>query len=135
MLTVEVVVLTHTNLTTIGSNDLDLFPNVTDLTLSSNCLSRIAPYAFQNLGKLVRLDLSWNQIMHLSRERLVGLTVLKTLNLSHNLIGSLDAFPPDLQSLLVLDVSHNRLRSIARDSLTHLQNLVTSSFKNISSFP
>jgi hypothetical protein len=49
---------------------------------------------------------------------------LKTLNLSHNLVGSLDAFPPDLQSLLVLDVSHNRLRNIARDSLTHLQNLI-----------
>ena len=62
--------------------------------------------------------------MHLSRERLVGLTSLKTLNLSRNLIGSLDAFPPDLKSLLVLDVSHNRLRSVARDSLTHLPNLI-----------
>ena len=124
MLTVESVVLTFTNLTTIGSNDLDLFPNVTELTMSNNCLSRIAPYAFQSQSKLVKLDLSWNQIMHLSRERLVGLTGLKTLNLSHNLLGSLDAFPPDLQTLLVLDVSHNRLRSVARDSLSHLQNLV-----------
>jgi len=124
MLTVESVILTHTNLTTIGPNDLDLFPNITELTMSSNCLSRIAPYAFQSLNKLIRLDLSWNQIMHLSRERLIGLTSLKTLNLSHNLLGSLDAFPPDLQPLLVLDVSHNRLRSIARDSLTNLPNLV-----------
>jgi Leucine-rich repeat (LRR) protein len=62
MLTVELVVLTYTNLTTIGPNDLDLFPNVTDLIMSNNCLSRIAPYAFQSLNKLTSLDLSYNQV-------------------------------------------------------------------------
>ena len=124
MLTVENVILTYTNLSIIGHGDLDLFPNVTELVLSHNCLSRIAPYAFASLSKLLKLDLSHNEIMHLSRERLVGLTNLKMLNLSFNHIGSVDAFPTDLRNLFILDISNNRLRSIPRDSLNALENLV-----------
>ena len=37
---------------------------------------------------------------------------------------SLDVFPGDLKSLVVLDVSHNRIRHLVRDSMTHLTNLV-----------
>jgi len=124
MMTVERVIITYTNLSMIGPGDLDLFPNVTDLVLSHNCLSRIAPYGFSSLSKLNKLDLSHNEILHLSRERLIGLTNLKLLNLSYNQIGSLDAFPSDLQNLLIMDISNNLLRSIPRDSLNTLQNLV-----------
>ena len=54
--------------------------------------------------------MSRNDIIHLTRNRLFGLFSLKTLNLSRNHLGSLDAFPDDLFELAVLDVSHNRLR-------------------------
>ena len=45
-------------------------------------------------------------------------------NLSYNALGSLDVFPIEMQQLLVLDLSHNRIRSIARDTLRHLTKLV-----------
>ncbi len=70
------------------------------------------------------MDLSRNDIIHLSRERLFGLFSLSTLNLSRNHLGSLDAFPDDLKELAVLDVSHNRIRSVPRDSLGALQGLL-----------
>ena len=59
-----------------------------------------------------------NDIIHLSRERLFGLFSLRTLNLSRNHLGSLDAFPEDLMELAVLDVSHNRLRESNRRCFT-----------------
>ena len=49
---------------------------------------------------------------------------LKMLNLSYNVLGSLDVFPIEMQQILVLDLSHNRIRSISRDTLRHLTNLV-----------
>ena len=68
--------------------------------------------------------MSRNEIIHLSRERFIGLGSLKWLNLTRNHLVSLDVFPGDLKSLMVLDVSHNRIRSLVRNSLTHLVNLV-----------
>lgn len=124
MLTMESLILTGTNLTTISPTDFDLFPSLVTLDLSGNKLSRVAPYAFRSLAKVQSLDLSRNDIIHLSRERLFGLFQLKTLNLSRNHLGSLDAFPTDLATLAILDVSFNRLRNVARDSLKHLTGLI-----------
>ena len=45
-------------------------------------------------------------------------------NLSYNQLVALDAFPFELQQLLVLDVSNNQIRSISRDTLRHLTKLV-----------
>ena len=123
MLSVDEVRITGTNLSTISPNDFDLFPYLRRLFLGGNRLSRVAPYAFRSLGKLEVLDLGRNDIIHLSRERLFGLFSLRTLNLSRNHLGSLDAFPDDLAELAVLDVSHNRLRSVSRDSLRALSGL------------
>ncbi len=99
-------------------------PNVLKLDLKQNKLSRIAPYAFRRQTKCQIIELQLNEIMHLSRERFIGLASLQRLNLSYNHLVSLDVFPPDLSALMVLDVSHNRIRSMARDSMTHLTSLV-----------
>ena len=56
------------------NDPLELFPNLVTLDLRQNKLSRVAPYAFRRLNKLQVLDLSSNQIIHLSRERFMGLT-------------------------------------------------------------
>ena len=52
------------------------------------------------------------------------LTSLQRLNLTRNHLTSLDLFPADMSELVLLDVSHNRIRSLARDSMTHLTRLV-----------
>ena len=49
---------------------------------------------------------------------------LKMFNLSYNVLGSLDVFPIEMQQLLVLDLSHNQIRSISRDTLRHLTKLI-----------
>ena len=116
--------MTDTNLTTITPSDFDLVPNLLRLELNRNKLSRVAPYAFRRLHALQFLDMSLNQVMHLSRERFIGLHSLQHLNLSKNALLTLDVFPSDLGKLVVLDVSHNRIHSLARDSMTHLTSLV-----------
>ena len=77
MKTVTEVKITDTNLTTISPSDLELMPNLIKLDCSRNKLSRVAPYAFRKLNRLQVLNLEENQIIHLSRERFMGLTSLQ----------------------------------------------------------
>ena len=50
---------------------------------------------------------------------------LRMFNLSRNQLSALDAFPIEMQELLILDVSYNQIRSISRDTLRHLTKLVS----------
>ena len=124
MASVREVKISYSNLTTVSPTDFELEPNLIKLDLSCNKLSRVAPYAFRGLDKLQWLDMSRNEVMHLSRERFIGLLQLQQLNLSRNSLAGLGTFPSDLRGLVILDLSYNRLRSLARDSLTHLTRLV-----------
>ena len=130
MKTVRKVKITNSELISISKNDFSMFPNLRELILSQNKLTRIAKRAFERLGKLTTLDLSRNKVIHLSRERFIGMKSLKMFNLSYNVLGSLDVFPIEMQQLIVLDLSHNRIRSISRDTLRHLTNLVKLDLKD-----
>ena len=48
----------------------------------------------------------------------------RRLRSSRSSLAGLGTFPSDLRGLVILDLSYNRLRSLARDSLTHLTRLV-----------
>lgn len=125
MASVERVYITETNLTTIEPSDFDLFPQLSELYLQRNRqLSRLSPYSFRALANLAILDLSQCHIMQLTRERFVGMSALRTLNLSHNHLATLDSFPRDLGSLVILDLSFNSIHHLSRDSLKYLSNLV-----------
>ena len=64
----------------------DINPNVTNLVLSSNFISRVANYSFANLKELVTLNINRNQISYIEDGTFDMLAKLKQLKLARNCI-------------------------------------------------
>lgn len=116
--------ITRTNLTAITSTDFQLYPSLEHLHLTENHVQRIASYAFRKLNSLLTLDMSVNELEHLPRDCLRGLIQLQRLNLSLNSIRELDEFTIELKNLEILDISHNQLDRIDRNTFQHLHALL-----------
>ena len=127
--------LSHNALTTLdgapaapGSEGRAVFaslPHLTDLDLSHNRLPSLPGGVFGGLAFLVNLDLSHNLLSILPGGVLGGLAHLAGLDLSHNLLVGI----PDgvlgagiMVGLLHLDLSHNKITSLAPDT-THVAAL------------
>ena len=98
--------------------------------LSLKVLKRIENGAFKWIPSVLLLDLSKNQITHLSKESLLGLKSLSWLNLSHN---SLSHVPSDAlkvfskyASLQYLDLSSNNIdQVIVQDAFSAISTSIT----------
>ncbi|XP_013109794.2 uncharacterized protein LOC106088689 [Stomoxys calcitrans] len=114
----------QTNLSILTSYDFKAFKALQHLHLVNNRITRISPGAFTNLTNLLTLDISINELELLPIERLKGLSNLRVLNISHNILRELDEFSSDLIQLQVCDLSFNQLDRVSRFTFTHLHNLV-----------
>ncbi|XP_061665862.1 leucine-rich repeat-containing protein 3-like [Syngnathoides biaculeatus] len=88
------------------------------------CTSRNLENIPSNLPKdTVVLLLSSNQITHVPKEAFTDLYRLRELDLSHNLIESLEvgAFQGISEGLRTLDLSNNHLSSLPKETFTKLQ--------------
>ncbi|XP_060521178.1 insulin-like growth factor-binding protein complex acid labile subunit isoform X2 [Cylas formicarius] len=101
------------------------FENLTSLesiNLRSNNIKTIRGEEFYNLTSLLEIDLSQNDIstplLHMSPN-----AQLRSLNLAHNRIVLLSPTFLEIRSLEELDLSFNKITSIARKSFTNLFNL------------
>ena len=92
------------------------------LNSSINSLGRSV---FDNLEQLLFLDLSFGNLSSMSSFGVFRrLSILKTLNLSHNKIESLtEGVFQGLKNLHELDLSWNPLRSLVGDVFDHLDNI------------
>lgn len=115
--------ISQTNLTILTSQEFEPFPALQHLFLVQNRISRISPGAFNHLQNLLTLDLSINELELLPKERLQGLKSLRSLNVSHNSLRSLEEFTSELIYLQVLDVSFNQLDEIEKGTFRHLVGL------------
>ncbi|XP_046399914.1 uncharacterized protein LOC124166423 [Ischnura elegans] len=115
--------ISGTNLTALNTNDLISFPGLLQLSLSQNRISRVAPGIFKPLRSLAVLDLGLNELEVLPGDRLRGLKSLRTLNLTHNRLKTLDPFPEDLKAMQILDLSFNQLTRVPQDTFRHLRAL------------
>lgn len=126
---------------------VDGMMNLTHLELSSNRISILPTYTFQELRNLQYLDVSGNPIEHIGSDTFSMSTKLRHLNLSST---SLSEIQPNtfvqLQNLRILDVSHCRLKrlhrnilppvlklellSIAHNQLTELSGFTTENIHN-----
>ena len=125
-------------------------PNLEHLYMSNCGLSYLEQYSFSNFSKLKYLDLSsnklWNMHCDLS-DRLIELTSLKEINLASNTIecikpylfarmkyieminiseNELRTFDPSLtesKNLKYLDLSHNMIQMLGKDTLQDLDRL------------
>ncbi|XP_022904766.2 leucine-rich repeat protein SHOC-2 [Onthophagus taurus] len=96
-------------------NSLEWGSNLSDLNLDHNDIHRLN-CAVSGFTKLVRLNVSFNKITHISPDDFIGLENLHMLDISHNHLSTLEetskTYLPKLQELLV---SHNRLHRLDKD--------------------
>ncbi|CAD7090064.1 unnamed protein product [Hermetia illucens] len=113
----------RTNLSILTSKDFEAFQALQHLHLIRNRITRISPGAFLKLSNLLTLDLSINELETVPKERLQGLRLLRTLNVSHNSLKDLEQFSSDLVSLEIFDLSFNQLDRIGKNTFRHLSGL------------
>ncbi|RUS77966.1 hypothetical protein EGW08_014275 [Elysia chlorotica] len=114
------------NIPVLQATDVQVFKDLTWLTIRRSKIRQISPSAFATLTKLLGLDLRDNKIQRLSRSNLVGLSSLITLDISDNggcLLDS-NAFKdiPQLRILRIANIGLDVIGQMLRDmtSLTHL---------------
>ncbi|KAK4321487.1 hypothetical protein Pmani_007704 [Petrolisthes manimaculis] len=97
--------------------------------LDGNDLGTLDAYAFAGLGSLTTLDLSHQQLSHISPKAFVGLRSLRTLKLSYNRLSILHQSTFNgLGSLQVLTLNNNQLESLGEKvfhRMPHLRHLET----------
>ncbi|KAK8736046.1 hypothetical protein OTU49_005198, partial [Cherax quadricarinatus] len=109
----------RTNLTLLTSHDLLLTPNLRSLNLEHAAIAKISPGGFRNLTQLTHLNLAFNRLEIMPRERLRGLKSLTHLNLTGNSLKKLDQLPSGSNSLKVLDASANMLTELTESTFKH----------------
>ena len=147
MRSVRALKLVGNQLTSINSGDLDSYPLLRVLDLSSNRLMIIEEDALGRLDNLERLilagnilptipkslpsglkifDLRQNAISKLKANDLQGLYRLKELNLSGNVITTIEGGSfRQLPALETLDISDNPIEQLPSDTLSGPTNLAT----------
>uniref|UniRef100_A0A8C6YIR9 Toll-like receptor 2 n=1 Tax=Naja naja TaxID=35670 RepID=A0A8C6YIR9_NAJNA len=94
--------------------DLKSAVNLRTLLLQSNLIQTIDEHAFDFLGKLEHLDLSWNNLTYLSPSWFRNLSSLQKLNLKGNSYSKLGIFPlfSGLQKLRYLYLGNDKFSSL-----------------------
>lgn len=137
----KVLFVTGNNISRIS---LDSFPArlelLTDLYLSGNGMEFVEEKVFDNLPKLVLLDLSNNNILNFSERAFPDNNTLQVLNLSqsfHNHTLCMDMIQSlllsgNLHQLTALDLSSNDLVILPDDMFSSLPSMVSLSLRNSS---
>uniref|UniRef100_A0A670YGT8 Toll like receptor 2 n=1 Tax=Pseudonaja textilis TaxID=8673 RepID=A0A670YGT8_PSETE len=94
--------------------DLKFAVNLRTLLLQSNLIQTIDEHAFDFLGKLEHLDLSWNSLTYLSPSWFRNLSSLQKLNLKGNSYSKLGILPlfSGLQKLRYLYLGNDKFSSL-----------------------
>lgn len=107
----QVLNLSHNNMTVLNETTVDKSPALKTLIVSHNHIKNVTNIG--NLSGLTELDLSYNGITSLSSNAFTKLANLADLNLAHNSIKTLDSNPFSMNSnLRHLNLSHNDLAFI-----------------------
>lgn len=107
------------------------------LDLSNNQIETVESDGFQGLISLMTLNLTYNKLQRVPAQAFLPLTKLYHLNLNKNSLSVLDSknFVHLQKSLLVLNISYNKINYVKRDWLFGLFRLtrLNLSFNSISS--
>ncbi|XP_063286635.1 vasorin [Pelobates fuscus] len=110
LLDLQLLDLSHNMLSSLPGGVFRSLGNLSNLDLSSNKLKEIAADTFQGLGRLERLYLNENSIHSIHPDAFKGLESLLELKLKGNQLVAPPAF--SLPQLLLLDLSNNLIQSI-----------------------
>uniref|UniRef100_A0A182NUG8 LRRCT domain-containing protein n=1 Tax=Anopheles dirus TaxID=7168 RepID=A0A182NUG8_9DIPT len=137
--------VSHNNISHIYNAVFQNLLSLRNLNLSHNALEKIGPSTFGTLPTLLEMDLSYNRLRDITRGALAKTTGLRYLHMQHNALEKVFQIPislnelnlshneiaeipektwPTMNSLLGLDLSHNRLaNNLARGSFAGLLTL------------
>ncbi|XP_023792874.1 vasorin [Cyanistes caeruleus] len=108
-------------ITTLSEDSFAGLPALQLLDLSQNKITSIERNIFQPLTELVNLDLSFNQLQEITNETFHGLRLLERLYLQRNRIQHIHAAAFDtLENLLELKLQSNQLRAVPPLDLPNL---------------
>ena len=111
------------SLTYISTHTFSLLPKLTHLNLHANQLEGISQGAFSSNLFMQNLNLSRNSMTTLDRYCFTGLQLLLYLDLSNNLLRNVDGAFEGLGQLSKLDLCHNKLKQINKDTFMGLKHL------------
>ena len=133
MPTIEKLDISHNSMNQISENSFEGVLNLREINLSYNQLSSLPSNLFNNSLGLEKVELQNNAIGIVNQSLFYGLTDLRFLNLSHNDISthhiSKETFS-SMASLIVLDLSFNRLTKLPDDVFASLTSLTTLHLQN-----
>jgi Leucine-rich repeat (LRR) protein len=108
-----------------SSNAFGNLPTLFSLNLSGNNITHVSPFAFNGLLQLLSLNLSHNLMSNIEYDSLKGLVSLQSLDLSFNTLTRIEnrtnSFFEDLLSLESLYLAGNRLSFLTPKSLPSSQ--------------
>ena len=97
--------------------------NLVNLDLSVNLLSTLDSESFRGLTGLTHLGLASNEITEIKNEAFVDMSSLLVLDISNNKLFSLPAAVTSLTSLQTLDVSNNFISDISQEIISSMSGL------------
>jgi len=116
--------VSNNSFTSVLTSSFQSFVGVETLTVRWNRLAVVHPGAFHGCSQLRRLDLSGNRLAAVRPRTFSGVeSTLVELDLSWNVIISIDEAFISLSALSRLDLRHNLLASLTRRSLLGLSSL------------
>lgn len=118
----EIVDLSDVELETLQMDALRNADSVKTLIASNNRLTDISPKLFPNTVQIEELDLSGNSIQRIDPSVMKSAR-LKILKISNNPISEFGSNCFPIPTLLTLDMSHNRLKTVHEDAFYGAINL------------
>lgn len=126
--TLQVLNLASNKLVALPPELLQNNSDLVELYLQNNSLSVLAPGLFSGLQQLLVLDLTYNELTNnwIGGDTFEDLIRLVVLNLSHNRLTRVDSTTfRNLYSLQILKMEHNAIESIADHAFSSMYNLHT----------
>ena len=112
----------------------DSFPNLKTLLVSMNLLNLVISKdsegrLFKSLTKLEKLDLSYNRLEAIPKALLRSQTNLIMLNISKNLLSTLELDVSHMIQLQKLDLSNNSISTLSKSMMNDLKDAAVRTYK------
>ncbi|VDN17277.1 unnamed protein product [Gongylonema pulchrum] len=117
--------LAHNQLQSIGKNMFDDFNQLRILKLGHNELIEVQSNAFLTCPQLSELDLSHNHLRIIHKGTFANQKAYESLKLRHNVIISLDTDTFGVDNVQKLDLAYNELKKIPRHAFSSVRNSIT----------
>ncbi|CAL4222067.1 unnamed protein product [Meganyctiphanes norvegica] len=120
----QVLDLSHNYLSVIADKTFSSLANLHRLDLGFNHLLKVEAQTLSGLHVLSALSVAHNNISHIKDEAFDNCTNLRDIRLEYNSLSGIPGAIGKINSLKTLRISHNILGTIKQDDFTHLSGLL-----------